>query len=222
MVGKVRSEEGAPRAGFTARWATPPMEKGVKHRIRAAAPRVESTVERVIPMVDTARDRIVKDALPRLVDVVNTAARAGAAAGVTATKILGEATDDGARLAKAGLQSAATRAAHAGRVAPEEQEGQTRPTPKAKAHRWCTAGLILAGAGAAAGGAFWLWWRARAERHWREQASALSPADFDAGTPEPEPASQAALPPDGDERAPGSGGEPANSTYRQSDQGHDR
>lgn len=73
-------EKVAPAVGAKARdakeWAAPHVERGLE----AAAPKVEAAVEKVSPAVDAARDKIVDDLLPRLVEAVNAAAAAGAAA----------------------------------------------------------------------------------------------------------------------------------------------
>jgi hypothetical protein len=58
-------------------WMAPRVERGVERGLEAAAPRVELAVERVSPKVDAARDKLVEDLLPRLVDALNAAAAAG-------------------------------------------------------------------------------------------------------------------------------------------------
>src|SRR5450755_3845009 len=66
----------APRVEAAVEWAAPRVERG----LQAAAPRVEAAADRVAPAVDAARDRIVDDLLPRLIEAVHAAGAAGAAA----------------------------------------------------------------------------------------------------------------------------------------------
>jgi len=67
-----------PKAHDARVWATPHVERGLE----VAGPKVEAVVEKLTPAVDAARDRIVDELLPRVVEAVNAASVA--AAGATA------------------------------------------------------------------------------------------------------------------------------------------
>lgn len=56
-------------------WARPRVE----HGIGVAAPRMESVVTNLAPRVDTARDRIVDDLIPRIAEAISTWASASTA-----------------------------------------------------------------------------------------------------------------------------------------------
>jgi hypothetical protein len=66
----------APRVVAAREWAAPRAQKGLD----AAAPRVESAVDAVSPKIDAARDKLVDEVLPRLVDAINAATSQAAAA----------------------------------------------------------------------------------------------------------------------------------------------
>jgi hypothetical protein len=63
-------------AGSAKQWAKPRVE----HGIEVAAPKLESVVTGLAPKVDTARDKIVDELLPRLTEAINAFAAASAAA----------------------------------------------------------------------------------------------------------------------------------------------
>jgi hypothetical protein len=63
-------------AGSAKEWAKPHVE----HGIEVAAPKLESAVSGLAPKVDTARDKIVDDLLPRVTEAITAFAAASAAA----------------------------------------------------------------------------------------------------------------------------------------------
>jgi hypothetical protein len=65
-----------PRVEAAREWAKPRVERGIE----VAAPRLESVVSGLAPKVDTARDKIVDDLIPKLVEAINAWAVASAAA----------------------------------------------------------------------------------------------------------------------------------------------
>ena len=65
-----------PKVHAAKEWAAPPAQKGVD----AAAPKVEQAVEVVSPKIDAARDLLVEEVLPKLVDAINAATTQAAAA----------------------------------------------------------------------------------------------------------------------------------------------
>jgi hypothetical protein len=69
-------EWAAPRVVAAREWAAPRAQKGLD----AAAPRVELAVDAVTPKIDAARDKLVDEVLPRLVDAINAATTQAAAA----------------------------------------------------------------------------------------------------------------------------------------------
>jgi hypothetical protein len=69
-------EWGHPRVEAARLWAKPRVE----HGIEVAAPRLESVVSGLAPKVDTARDKIVDELLPRLNEAIVNLAAASAAA----------------------------------------------------------------------------------------------------------------------------------------------
>ena len=76
-------EWAGPHVGAARDWAGPRLERARDRGVEAAAPRVEAAAEQLAqlaPRVDAARDKIVDELLPRLVEAV------GAAAAVVATK----------------------------------------------------------------------------------------------------------------------------------------
>lgn len=64
-----------PKVHAAKEWAAPRAQKGID----AAAPRVEHAVDAVSPRIDAARDKLVDEVLPKLVDAI-TAATSQAAA----------------------------------------------------------------------------------------------------------------------------------------------
>lgn len=68
-----------PHVGAAKHWAAPKFEKAKERGVDVAAPRVEHAAESLAPIVDSARDRIVDDVLPRIVAAVAAATAAAAA-----------------------------------------------------------------------------------------------------------------------------------------------
>lgn len=69
-----------PHVGSARSWAGPRLEQTWDRSLEVAAP----IAEKVAPRVDAARDHVVEDLLPRVIEAMTTAAAAGAAAGETA------------------------------------------------------------------------------------------------------------------------------------------
>jgi hypothetical protein len=62
-------EWAGPRVHAAKEWAAPRAQKGID----AAAPRVEQAVDAVSPKIDAARDKLVDEVLPKLVDAITAA-----------------------------------------------------------------------------------------------------------------------------------------------------
>jgi hypothetical protein len=69
-------EWAGPKVHAAKEWAAPRAQKGLD----VAAPRVEAAVETVSPKIDAARDKLVDEVLPRLVDAINAATSQASAA----------------------------------------------------------------------------------------------------------------------------------------------
>ncbi|HET9656152.1 MAG TPA: hypothetical protein VFP72_12410 [Kineosporiaceae bacterium] len=149
-------------------WAGPRVERGIDRGIKAAAPRIEAAAERAVPAVDAMRDRIIEQVLPRLVEAVNRAAAAGAAAGQVAGRRLEDATEVGARRAREGLLGAADRAAV---ISGSKSRRRAARGIRMTAVAAVGAGAVAVGAGAVAGVAAWR--RARTEEAWETAAEDL-------------------------------------------------
>jgi hypothetical protein len=76
-------EWAGPKVHAAKEWAAPRAQKGLD----AAAPRVEHAVETVSPKIDAARDKLVDEVLPRLVDAINAATTQAAQAKNEAVEI---------------------------------------------------------------------------------------------------------------------------------------
>jgi hypothetical protein len=87
----------AVAAGHARDWAAPRIEAAVGRGLQAAGPTVEAAADRVAPAVDAARDRIVDDLLPRLVEAVHAASTAALAARAAATESVSHSVEDAAR-----------------------------------------------------------------------------------------------------------------------------
>ncbi|HEY6798538.1 MAG TPA: hypothetical protein VI248_27995 [Kineosporiaceae bacterium] len=87
----------AEAAGHAKGWAAPRIEAAVERGLLAAAPTVEAAAGRMAPAVDAARDRIVEDLLPRLVEAVHAASAASSAARVAAAESVSRSVEDAAR-----------------------------------------------------------------------------------------------------------------------------
>lgn len=59
----------SPRVHAAKEWAAPRAQKGID----AAAPRVEHAVDAVTPKIDAARDKLVEEVLPKLVEAITAA-----------------------------------------------------------------------------------------------------------------------------------------------------
>jgi hypothetical protein len=81
-----------PRVEAAKVWAKPHFEHGVE----LAAPKVDAAVQTLVPKVDTARDKIVDDVLPRITAALTAAAAASAAAREEALAVGHEAAARGA------------------------------------------------------------------------------------------------------------------------------
>jgi hypothetical protein len=69
-------EWAGPKVTAAREWAAPRAQKGLD----AAAPKVEQAVDVVSPKIDAARDKLVDEVLPKLVDAINAATSQAAAA----------------------------------------------------------------------------------------------------------------------------------------------
>ncbi|MEE6287046.1 hypothetical protein V2J52_05185 [Georgenia sp. MJ173] len=134
-------------------WATdvaaPKLDKAWRDGVKATAPKIEAAAEKARPAVDTARDKLVEDYIPRLQQAMHDAAAAAA-----------------------GEDNIKDRAGKAGKAA---KKALTKPT---KSHRGAkTVGWILVGT-AAAGTGYLLWRRTQpvedpwAEEYWEDATSA--------------------------------------------------
>ena len=133
-------------------WATdvaaPKLDKAWRDGVKATAPKIEAVAEKALPAVDTARDKLVDDYIPRLQKAMHDAA---AAAG--------------------GEDNIKDKAGKAGKAA------QKALKKKPKSHRGAkTVGWILVGT-AAAGTGYLLWRRTQpvedpwAEEYWEDATS---------------------------------------------------
>lgn len=109
-IAREQAVQAAVAAGHARDWATPRVGAAVERGRAAAAPRVEAAAERVVPAVDAARDRIVEELLPRLVEAVHHAVAAGAAAKTAAAESMSRTVEDAALSLAAATPSAKARA----------------------------------------------------------------------------------------------------------------
>src|SRR6476659_8032987 len=72
----VAREWGKPRVEAARDWAKPHVD----HGIEVAAPKLEKSVQDLAPRVDSARDKIVDELLPRIAEAIAAAAAASVAA----------------------------------------------------------------------------------------------------------------------------------------------
>ncbi|WP_324650186.1 hypothetical protein [Georgenia sp. H159] len=150
--------------------AAPKIDKAWRDGVKAAAPKIEAAAEKARPAVDTARDRLVDDYLPRVQKAMHDAAEAASGSG-----------------------NVKDRAGKAGKAA------QKALTTKPKKHRTGkTLGWVLVGT-AAAGTGYLLWRRTQpvddpwAEEYW-EDTTVTTPAEVTtapAGVEDGEPAADA-------------------------------
>jgi hypothetical protein len=97
QVAREQAAQATTAATIAREWAAPRLGAAVERGRTAAAPHVEAAAERVAPAVDAARDRIIEDLLPRLVDAVHHAALAGAAAKAAAAESVSRTVEEAAR-----------------------------------------------------------------------------------------------------------------------------
>jgi hypothetical protein len=97
QLAREQATHAAVAAGHARHWAAPRIEAAVERGLQAAAPSVEAAAERVAPAVDAARDRIVDDLLPRLIEAVHNAGTAGTAARDAAAESASRSVEDAAR-----------------------------------------------------------------------------------------------------------------------------
>lgn len=118
------------------------LDTAYERGVGAAAPRVEQAASTLAPKVGATRDRIVDDLLPRLVTVVNAATAAAAAKAATATDVVADRSTTSLRT----VHSASLRA-------------QGKPEPKAA--RGVGRILVLVGAIGAAGATGYTVWKSQ-------------------------------------------------------------
>ncbi|PYF97759.1 hypothetical protein SAMN05216184_11423 [Georgenia satyanarayanai] len=172
-------ELAASLAGQGRDWATdvaaPKIDKALRDGVKVAAPKIEAAAEKARPVVDTTRDRIVDDYLPRVQRAMHDAAEAAGGKGTVSER--------------------ATKASKAA------QKAMTTKPKKGGAGK--KVGWILVGT-AAAGTGYLLWRRTQpvddpwAEEYW-EDTTVTTPNDSSsqvsavpAGTEDGEPAGDAA------------------------------
>jgi hypothetical protein len=110
QIAREQAAQAAVVAGHAREWATPRVGAAVERGRLAAAPRVEAAAERVAPAVDAARDRIVEDLLPRIVEAVRHAGETSASAKTAATETVSRTVEDAALSLAAATPSAKARA----------------------------------------------------------------------------------------------------------------
>lgn len=156
VIGEQAGKAGEAAASFAEQgkvWATdvaaPKIDKAWRDGVKVAAPKIEAAAEKARPAVDTARDKLVDDYIPRLQQAMHDAAAAAA-----------------------GEDSIKDKAGKAGKAA------QKALTKKPKSRRGAkTVGWILVGT-AAAGTGYLLWRRTQpvddpwAEEYWEDATTA--------------------------------------------------
>ncbi len=150
-------ELAASLAGQGKVWATdvaaPKIDKALRDGVKVAAPKIEAAAEKARPVVDTTRDRIVDDYLPRVQKAMHDAAEAAGGKGTVTEK-----------------------ATKAGKAA--QKAITTKPRKKGAGKK---VGWILVGT-AAAGTGYLLWRRTQpvddpwAEEYW-EDTTVTTPSD---------------------------------------------
>lgn len=155
VIGEQASKAGDAAASFAEQgktWATdvaaPKLEKAWRDGVKATAPKIEAAAEKAGPAVDSARDKIVDDYIPRVQKAMHDAAEAAAGEDKVVDK-----ADKAGKAAKKALAK------------------------KPKSHRGKkTVGWILVGT-AAAGTGYLLWRRTQpvedpwAEEYWEDATS---------------------------------------------------
>lgn len=149
-------------------WAGPRAEHLIKDAVKATAPKIELAAEKVAPAVDTARDKLVDDYLPRISKAMHDAAEAAAA-------------ETNAKGKKAAAKAA--KAAAAGKAA---QKALSKAEPEKSGGGAKTLGWVVVGV-AAAGAGYLLWRRSQpvddpwAEEYWDDTTVTSPGATTDSG-----------------------------------------
>jgi len=162
-VAKDAVEWAGPRVEAARDWAQPHLEKGWSATQEAAAPRIAAATAAataaVTPVVESAREKLVDDVLPRLSEAAHhatTAAQAAAAPAVAAATA--KAAEAGAKAAAVGTKAAGAAAATAGAAGVAKSrstdalavlKGEVAVKPKHRGRKVLLVALVV-GLGAAA------------------------------------------------------------------------